>query len=207
MLFSYVDDTTGTELARATFVSPTAGTWNTVTFSSPIAITANTKYVACVFTVDRYVATNAFFASSGVTNGHLTALANDDLSATNGKFHTGASAGYPESHFGASCYFADVLFDLNTVTDAPADVAAGTGTAYGASAAVSANTGAAAATGTAYGPTAAVYAQAGCATGTGTAYGVLAASRDIDFIVTGAPETSWHAAPPQIAWQTGTPEM
>lgn len=247
LLYAYTNEATGTELARATFASPTAGTWNTVTFSSPVAITAGTKYVAAVFTVDRYVATSGLFASSGITNGHLTALANDDLTATNGKFNQSAAAHYPDGHFGASCYFVDVLFDLNSSTNAPAGAAtatgvandataavaagaavatgsgaahpvtaavgatsptaSGTGTAYSATVALGANVSAASGTGTAHAVTAAIRAQAGCATGTGAAYGVLATSRDIDFIITGAPEIAWRTAPPSIAWAAGIPEM
>lgn len=247
LLYSYTDESTGTELARATFSSPSAGAWNTVTFSSPVAITASTKYVACVLTLDRYVATSALFASSGITNGHLTAIANDDLSTTNGKFHVGSSAAYPEQHFGASCYFVDVLFDLNAATNAPAGAATatgaandataavapgagaatatgtanpataavaatstaatGTGTAHAVTAAASVNSGAASGTGVANPVTASVRANAGCATGAGAAYGLVTVSRDIDFIITGAPEIAWRTAPPEVAWRGGSPEM
>ena len=39
----------GTLLARATFTSESASGWQTVNFSSPVAITANTTYVASYF--------------------------------------------------------------------------------------------------------------------------------------------------------------
>src|SRR5205814_1857225 len=67
----------GTRLATATFTNETASGWQQVTLSSPVAITANTTYVASYHTnVGRYAVDSNYFANAGVTNGPLTALRN-----------------------------------------------------------------------------------------------------------------------------------
>jgi hypothetical protein len=98
-----------TELARATFLGPVAGTWNTVNFASPVNITAGTLYYAAVYTADHYVATSAGL-SGAISNGNLTAPA-DSGSAHNGRFKSPtADLAGPDSQFNAGLYFADVLF-------------------------------------------------------------------------------------------------
>jgi hypothetical protein len=103
------DYSTGTELARATFSSPTAGDWNTVAFAAPVATSA-IYYLAAIWTPDRYVATSGFFASSGLTNGNLTSP-QDTPSDHNGQYAAGASPALPTSSFNSTSYFVDVLFD------------------------------------------------------------------------------------------------
>lgn len=117
-LFTWTDNTIGTELARATFVNPTAGAWNSVAFAVPPALSVNTRYVATVYTPDRYVATAGLF-STAVTNGPLTAPADDAVTpARNGKFRSGGTGPtYPDGSNGAGCYFVDVLFDAVPARD------------------------------------------------------------------------------------------
>lgn len=109
VLYSWTTDVAGAEMARATFASPTAGTWNTVTFTSPVAITASTRYVAAVYTPDRYVATIGLL-NAPITNGRLTAPANDNITpAHNGKFRSGGvGPTYPDGSGNGSSYFVDV---------------------------------------------------------------------------------------------------
>ena len=66
---------TGTLLATGTFTGETASGWQELDFSSPVAVTAGTTYVASYFTsTGHYAATRSGLASA-VTNGPLTALA------------------------------------------------------------------------------------------------------------------------------------
>lgn len=109
VLYAYDTETTGTELASATFVAPVAGVWNTVLFASPVGISALTKYVAAVWTPNKYVYSGDFFVAA-LTNGHLTAPAHT-AEQHNGKYHLGgATPTYPGSTFNENCYFVDVLF-------------------------------------------------------------------------------------------------
>jgi hypothetical protein len=107
---------TGTQLATATFSSETASGWQQVNFTTPVAITANTVYVASYHTdVGNYAADNNFFANSGVDNPPLHAL-RDGESGSNGLYKYGAS-GFPNNSYQSSNYWVDVVFTNSTVTD------------------------------------------------------------------------------------------
>jgi hypothetical protein len=99
----------GTLLATATFINETASGWQTVRFSQPVAIQANTVYVASYHTDTGHYAedTNAF-ASAGVDSGPLHIL-RSGVSGPNGVARYGGSA-FPNQNFGANNYWVDVLF-------------------------------------------------------------------------------------------------
>jgi hypothetical protein len=104
---------TGTLLARATFTNETASGWQQVTFSTPVAIAANTVYVASYHTdVGRYAGDNSYFATSGVDNGPLHAL-KDGVSGGNGVYAYSGSPVFPTSTWSASNYWVDVVFKSN----------------------------------------------------------------------------------------------
>jgi hypothetical protein len=110
-LYSWTNDSTGSALASATFSNCQAG-WNQVLFSSPVSITANTRYVMTVWTSDYYASTTTFYTSA-VTNGDLTAIKDTTGPpiAHNGKYIAGrGSSAYPTSTFSSSSYFVDVLY-------------------------------------------------------------------------------------------------
>jgi len=103
-------DSSGTLLATATYSSVTANGWQEVLFSTPVAISANTQYVASYHTAGgRYSSTN-FGLSTAVTNGPLTAL------QSGGVYHYGSTPGFPTSTFNDNNYWADVLFVANSYT-------------------------------------------------------------------------------------------
>jgi hypothetical protein len=103
---------TGTLLATATFTSETAAGWQQVSFSSPVAISANTVYVASYHTnVGHYSADHDYFASAGVDTPPLHALANG-VSGGNGVYAYGATNTFPNQSYLASNYWVDVVFSL-----------------------------------------------------------------------------------------------
>jgi len=105
---------TGALLARATFTAETASGWQEVTFATPVAITANTIYVASYHTdVGRYAANGHYFAS-GVDNAPLHALA-DGVGGANGVYRYG-STGFPTDTWNATNYWVDVAFSPNTAS-------------------------------------------------------------------------------------------
>ena len=120
---------TGTRLATATFTNETASGWQQVTFSAPVAITANTTYVASYHTnVGHYAADNNYFASAGVINGPLTALANG-VDGGNGVYRYGATSAFPNQTFQSSNYWVDVVFTTSgggTSDTTPPTVTGGT---------------------------------------------------------------------------------
>ncbi|WP_037093350.1 DUF4082 domain-containing protein, partial [Rhizobium leguminosarum] len=117
---------TGTKLATATFTNTTASGWQTANFTTPFTITANTAYVASYHTTGAYVATANFFTAA-VTNGPLTATATG-----NGVYRYGGSATagiFPNSTFGATNYWADVVFRPTNTNNATPTAVADTGDA------------------------------------------------------------------------------
>jgi Domain of unknown function (DUF4082) len=80
-----------------------------VSFATPVAITANTTYIASYHTnVGRYAADSNYFASAGVYNPPLRALA-DGVDGGNGVFRYGKT-GFPTSSSLATNYWVDVVF-------------------------------------------------------------------------------------------------
>jgi hypothetical protein len=108
---------TGNKLASATFTNETASGWQQVSFASPVAITANTTYVASYHTnVGRYAVNGNFFANAGVTNGPLTALRNG-VDGGNGVYAYGANSLFPNQTYQTENYWVDVVF----ITTLPPD--------------------------------------------------------------------------------------
>jgi N,N-dimethylformamidase beta subunit-like, C-terminal/Domain of unknown function (DUF4082)/Fibronectin type III domain/Bacterial Ig domain len=120
---------TGTLLASATFTGEGESGWQQVTFSSPVAVKAGTTYVAGYFAPNgHYSATSAAFASVGVSNPPLRALANE--ASADGVYAYGSSSTFPAGSFNATNYWVDVLFAVAapSAPEAPAGVSASAAT-------------------------------------------------------------------------------
>ncbi|MGM4906713.1 DUF4082 domain-containing protein [Tardiphaga sp. 866_E4_N2_1] len=121
---------TGTKLSSATFTNTAASGWQTVFLATPIAIAANTTYVASYHTSGTYVATDNYFTTA-VTRGPLTAPSTATAGG-NGVYAYGgtATAGiFPTNTYGAANYFVDVVFSQggpNAPPTAVADAASAT---------------------------------------------------------------------------------
>ena len=102
--------TGGTNLATATFTGETASGWQQVNFATPVAIVANTVYIASYHAPNgRYAFDPNFFASAGVDNAPLHALS-DAAAGGNGVYRYGAASGFPNSSYQSSNYWVDVVF-------------------------------------------------------------------------------------------------
>ncbi|SFO57975.1 VCBS repeat-containing protein [Bradyrhizobium sp. Ghvi] len=99
---------TGTLLASATFTNETTSGWQTVTFSSPVSISAGTTYVASFHSNGHYTDTASYFTTAH-TNGPLTAP-----SSNNGVYTYGTSNLFPTSTFNATNYWVDVVFSSSS---------------------------------------------------------------------------------------------
>jgi hypothetical protein len=109
--------TSGTLLATATFSGETATGWQQVSFATPVAVTANTVYVASYFAPNgRYAVDNNFFATSGVSNPPVNLL-QDGVSGGNGVYAYGAVSSFPSSTFQSSNYWVDVVFTSSAGPD------------------------------------------------------------------------------------------
>jgi hypothetical protein len=118
--------TSGQLLATATFVNETSSGWQQVNFSSPVAVTANTVYVASYHTATgNYAANNNFFASSGVDNAPVHLL-QDGVSGANGVYAYSASSIFPSSTYQSSNYWVDVIFTVGGGGPTPLNVSSTT---------------------------------------------------------------------------------
>ena len=101
---------TGTLLATATFSGETASGWQTVLFSQPVAIQANTTYIASYHTNHGNYSDNiGYFTAGTFTNGPLHALG-DGVNGPNGVFQYGLTSAFPSNSYHGSNYWVDVLF-------------------------------------------------------------------------------------------------
>jgi hypothetical protein len=99
----------GTQLGQATFSGETTSGWQTVTFSTPVAVTAATTYVASYLAPNgHYSVTGAAFASGAIDYPPLHALANG--TSSNGVYAYSSSSVFPTSTWNATNYWVDVLF-------------------------------------------------------------------------------------------------
>ena len=96
--------TSGALLGSVSFTNEMASGWQEASFSSPIAIAANTQYIASYHTQSGNYAFDAnYFTSQGVENAPLHAPAGG-----NGRY--GASGAYPTNTWLSSNYFRDIVF-------------------------------------------------------------------------------------------------
>ena len=114
-------DATGTKLATATFAGESASGWQTVNFSTQVAITANTTYVAAYFSSGGFYTGTANYFVSPVVNGPLTGL-QDGTDGPNGVYLYTPSPAFPVNSPGNSPNY---WVDVNFVTAATAVAVAG----------------------------------------------------------------------------------
>jgi hypothetical protein len=111
--------TDGTRLATATFKNETSGGWQSVTFPTPVHVTANTTYIASYFAPSGHYAADAnYFSYQPTSSPPLTGPQATEESG-NGVYRAGG-AGFPTSTFKGGNYWVDVIFD----TTQPPDVTA-----------------------------------------------------------------------------------
>jgi hypothetical protein len=94
---------TGTLLATGTFSNETATGWQTLTFATPVPITADTTYVASYTDPQgNYSSDTGYFEQGPAVSSPLTAP-----SAANGVYHVGP--GFPTDTFRGGNYWVDVI--------------------------------------------------------------------------------------------------
>jgi hypothetical protein len=121
----------GTRLAQATFVNETATGWQTVSFATPVAITANTSYTAAYFSsLGNYTEDNDYFKGHAVTNSPLTAPADGtnggngtDPGNGQGVYAYTSSPAFPNQLYRSANYWVDVIYSnaSGVVANAGAD--------------------------------------------------------------------------------------
>ena len=106
----------GQQLAELTFTGETASGWQEATFASPVALVANTVYVASYHAPNgHYAVDGSYFAAGGVDNGPLHALGNGE--SQNGVYKYGPSGSFPNDTFNSANYWVDVVFQTSVGPD------------------------------------------------------------------------------------------
>lgn len=110
----------GTLLASGSFTNETASGWQTLLFDNPVAISANTTYVASYWDPDgHYAVDQDLFDWTLRTPPLLGVRANYTASSGgNGVFNAGGS-GFPTSMSGATSYGVDAIFDTSEPPGSP----------------------------------------------------------------------------------------
>ena len=112
----------GQNLGTANFAGETTSGWQEVAFNAPIAVAANTTYVASYHTTSGYYSEDEnYFATgpgaTGVANGPLLAIPNNDAAGPNGVYRYAGTSTFPDQTFNASNYYVDVVFDTQVGPD------------------------------------------------------------------------------------------
>ena len=111
-------DANGQLLATVDFTDETASGWQQADFGAPVAISANTTYVASYHTESgNYALDENFFSTGGVTNPPLRAL-EDGIDGGNGVYVYGQSA-FPTETYNTSNFWVDVVFEIGPDVSAP----------------------------------------------------------------------------------------
>jgi hypothetical protein len=97
----------GTLLASATFLGETVSGWQQVNLPAPVAIAANTTYVASYHCKGYYSIDANYFATAHLS-GPLLALASGS-SGGNGVYAYGTTSTFPTNTYNASNYWVDVV--------------------------------------------------------------------------------------------------
>ncbi|MCK9620637.1 MAG: DUF4082 domain-containing protein, partial [Methylobacter sp.] len=102
---------TGTKLAEVTFTNETASGWQQANFATPVAISANTVYVASYLAPQgSYEYTYDYFATAGVNTPPLHAVASNSADGPNGVERYSAGLAFPNMVYRAINYWVDVVF-------------------------------------------------------------------------------------------------
>jgi LmbE family N-acetylglucosaminyl deacetylase len=106
----------GTQLAAATFAGETATGWQQVSFATPVAIAANTTYVASYTDPAGHFAVDRPYFTAAYDNPPLHALADGD-GGGNGVYAIGS--GFPTDTYSSSNYWVDVVFTADLTDKSP----------------------------------------------------------------------------------------
>ena len=100
----------GTQLATGTFTGETASGWQSLTFSSAVAISANTPYVVSYHAPNGFYSSSSGYFNGAVSNYPLTAPASASAAHGNGVYAYGSTSVLPTNSYNATNYWVDPTF-------------------------------------------------------------------------------------------------
>ena len=109
----------GAKLATVTFTNESGSGWQQGNFSTPVSVVAGTTYVVSYYAPNGHYSYNSnFFASAGVDNPPVHALANGG-SGGDGVYNYASASTFPSSTYGAANYWVDLVYFQSNSTTAP----------------------------------------------------------------------------------------
>ncbi|MBS2966093.1 DUF4082 domain-containing protein [Actinocrinis puniceicyclus] len=117
--------TSGALLATGTFTNESASGWQTLTFATPVAINANTPYIASYHAPIGYYSSNGAYFTSAITSYPLTALQSVSGAGNGLYLYESGSTLPPANTYNATNYWVDVSF----TTTPPSGSSGGSSTA------------------------------------------------------------------------------
>jgi hypothetical protein len=102
----------GIQLAVGAFTGETASGWQEMRFASPVAIAANTTYVASYHTSSGFPKTVSYFLDQGQDAPPLHALKNN-VDGCNGLYAISSTVAFPSGCSGSN-YWVDVVFSTSS---------------------------------------------------------------------------------------------
>ncbi|MFD0630420.1 DUF4082 domain-containing protein [Catenulispora yoronensis] len=108
---------TGQQLAAGTFTGESASGWQTLTFATPVAVTAGTQYVVSYHAPSGHYSVDAGYFTNAHNYYPLSAPANS--TSVNALYSYGASTAFPTDTYNASNYWVSPVFQ-NTAAGAAA---------------------------------------------------------------------------------------
>src|SRR5262249_32650728 len=111
----------GILLGTATFSGESASGWQQANFATPVAITANTTYVASYYAPVGHYAVNANYFTTSTDNSVLHAPSSASAGG-NGVYLYGTGGGFPIQTFNAGNYWVDVVFTVGPPDTTPPTV-------------------------------------------------------------------------------------
>jgi hypothetical protein len=100
----------GTLLAQATFTGETASGWQSVSFSTHVAVTAGTTYVVSYYAPNGHYSFSASGLANQVNAAPLYGLASSAAPNGNGVFTYGSAPTFPNGTYNAGNYYVDPVF-------------------------------------------------------------------------------------------------
>ncbi|MFI6562237.1 DUF4082 domain-containing protein [Streptomyces sp. NPDC050534] len=100
---------TGTLLASGTFTNETASGWQTLTFATPVAVTADTPYVVSYHAPNGNYAVDGGYFAGAHQSYPLTGTA-DTTAHHNGLYRYGADPAFPNGSYGSANYWVGPVF-------------------------------------------------------------------------------------------------
>ncbi len=119
----------GSLLARAVFTNEGATGWQSVSFATPVAVSAGTTYIASYYAPNGHYAVTPGGLTSGAGGAPIRALAAGE-DGPNGVFKYAGAPAYPTDTYGSGNYWVDAVFTTSGSSDTgPPSIVATTPTA------------------------------------------------------------------------------